>query len=153
MQLQCPCCHARVPLEAVLNAEAGSELLALLAGLDSALARPLVAYLGLFRSRTTQLGFDRALRLAREVLALGVPPEALQLALADTLAAMEPKRQAEGWQPLKGHNYLKLVASSTAAKLAAPGALVPAQQSTGQAAPRPTSKVGQAITTLEALKR
>lgn len=151
MQLTCPCCHVRFPLESALEHDAGRELLALLAGLDSALARPLVAYMGLFRARTTQLGWDRALRLAREVLELSRQPAALQAALTETVTAMEDKRAQAGWKPLGNHNYLRRVLEGVEARLGALAAMPAAESSTPAAAPR--SRTGQALVSLQGMKR
>lgn len=148
MQLTCPCCHAKFPLGAALDREAGAELMALLSGMAPELARPLVAYLGLFRARTTQLGWDRAGRLAGEVLALSPDTSALAAALADTVSAMDEKRHAAGWKPLSNHNYLRRVLESTTARQAAGMAVADAP------APRQlASRTGQALNALEGLKR
>ena len=147
MQLTCPCCHVRYPLEAALQVDAGGELLALMSGLEPDLARPLVAYLALFRAKTTQLGWDRALRLAREVLGLCSDPGVLRAALTDTLTAMDEKRQAPGWKPLGNHNYLKRVLETAAAR----SAVAPIEPAPGRR--QLTSKTGQALATLEDLKR
>ncbi|MGA0610524.1 hypothetical protein [Caldimonas sp. KR1-144] len=152
MQLTCPCCHVRFPLEAALQDEAGRELLALLAGLDSAIARPLASYLGFFRATKTQLGWDRALRLAREVLDLTVDQGHLQVALDETVAAMAEKRAQSGWKPLGGHNYLRRVLESATARLEA-SAGADLHQSRSSAAPAPRSKTGQALVALEGMKR
>jgi hypothetical protein len=50
VQLTCPCCHAKYPLEAATEEEAAGELQLLLVQAGP-LARPLVAYLGLFRAK------------------------------------------------------------------------------------------------------
>jgi len=151
MQLTCPCCHARLPLEAALQDDAGRELLGLLAGLDAALARPLVSYLGLFRARTTQLGWDRSLRLAREVLELSSQPAALQAGLVETVAAMDEKRAQASWKPLGNHNYLRRVLEGVEARLAAlPAASVVAAPSNTVA---PRSRTGQALVGLQGMKR
>lgn len=150
MQLTCPCCHTRYPLGAALDRDAGAELMGLLAGMAPELARPLVAYLGLFRARTTQLAWDRAGRLAAEVLALTPDTAALAAALADTTEAMSDKRQAPGWKPLGNHNYLRRVLETTAARHPAGAVAV-----VGDAPSRAglTSKTGLALTSLEGLKR
>ena len=101
---RCPVCHSRISLEAVVQDDAGRELLALLARTDAALAMPLVAYLGLFRAPNRDLANDRALRLAQEVLALGTGQ-----GLADALAQTVEAIRAKGGAALKNHNYLKRV--------------------------------------------
>lgn len=151
MQLTCPCCHARYPLGAALDRDAGAELLATLADTPPALARPLVAYLGLFRARTTQLGWDRAGRLAREVLALTSDAAALQAALADTVATMDEKRQQGGFKPLANHNYLKRVLETTSARVAAGSVLACATQQPLRT--KPASAHLAALGALQELKR
>ncbi|WP_082007450.1 hypothetical protein [Tepidimonas taiwanensis] len=116
MRLRCPVCRAEAALEAWAEDEAARELMALLAGLDAALGRPLVAYLGLFRSRSRALSWDRALKLAREALALSSDAAVLAEALAETVEAMRVKREAGDIRPLENHNYLKRVIESVAAR-------------------------------------
>jgi hypothetical protein len=105
MQLICPCCHARYPLDAANQDEAARELLALRGTLPPRCWNPLIGYLGLFRSETRALAWDRALKLAREVMALNADPDRLENALAETVEALRLK----GGAPLKNHNYLKRV--------------------------------------------
>lgn len=102
MILHCPCCHARFSIEMLAQDEAARELLAL------RLSPALLAYLGLFRSPQRALAFDRALKLAREVLELAPPDEAL----AETVEALRGKG------PLKNHNYLKRVMEGLARRSA-----------------------------------
>jgi len=114
MNLSCPCCHAKYPLEAALDGEAAGELQLLLAQAGP-LARPLIAYLGLFRSKTRALSFDRAVRLAGEVLALSADGRQLALALGETVEAIRAKRDQGQIKPLANHNYLKRVLESVGA--------------------------------------
>lgn len=109
MRLRCPVCHAEAALEAWAEDEAAREMMALLAGLDAELGRPLVAYLGLFRSASRALSWDRALRLAREVLALCPDSARLAAALVVTVEQLRAKRDAGDVRPLTNHNYLKRV--------------------------------------------
>ena len=113
MNLTCPCCHAKYPLEASLDADAAGELQLLLAQAGP-LARPLISYLGLFRSKTRALSFDRAVRLAGEVLELGADPRGLAVALSETVEAMRAKRDGGQVKLLTNHNYLKRVLESVA---------------------------------------
>lgn len=122
MRLRCPVCHAEAALEAWAEDDAAREMMALLAGLDAQLGRALAAYLGLFRSRSRALSWERAVRLAREVLALGVDEAVLAQALSDTVEAMRQKREAGDIRPLENHNYLKRVAETVAARGVAIGA-------------------------------
>jgi len=116
MRLRCPVCHAEAALEAWAEDEAARELMGLLAGLDAEIGRPLTHYLGLFRSRSRVLAWDRALRLAREALAVHEAPAVLAAALTETVEAMRMKREAGDIRPLENHNYLKRVAESVAAR-------------------------------------
>lgn len=111
MQLaRCPICHSRISLEALAQDQAGRELLALLADLDTLTGSALVSYLGLFRASHRDLANDRALRLAREVLSLGDGTR-LSIALAETV---ETLRNILPQKPLTGHSYLKRVLEATA---------------------------------------
>ena len=113
MQLaRCPICHSRINLEALIQDEAGRELLALLIDLDTLIGAALVSYLGLFRSPSRDLANDRALRLARETLSLGDPTR-LSIALAETVEAL---RNKQPHKPLTNHNYLKRVLESVEAR-------------------------------------
>ncbi|WP_051361145.1 hypothetical protein [Desulfuromonas sp. TF] len=114
MNLTCPCCHAKYPLDAALEGEAAGELMVILAQAGPA-ARPLVAYLGLFRSKSRALSFDRAVKLAREVLDLDKDLRALGVALSETVEALRAKRDAGQVKPLGNHNYLKRVLESVTA--------------------------------------
>lgn len=141
MILTCPCCHARYPLDAVVQDEAARELLAMRAVMPPSL----VPYLALFRTEKRALAWDRALKLAKEALELEPNIVRLETTLAETVEAIRAKREAGQVQPLKNHNYLKRVLESVAtrpdvgAPLAAPGGL--------------KSKRGQALAALEAHKR
>lgn len=137
---RCPVCHSHISLEAIVQDDAGRELLAMLAGLDADLARPLVAYLGLFRPPRQDLRNVRALQLARDTLALDAPGPRLAQALLETVESL----RAKAGPPLKGHNYLRRVLDSTAAP-------VPAVASAMRATPR-ASKTADALNALESLK-
>lgn len=103
---RCPVCHSQISLEAVCQDEAGRELLGLLANLPGEASRALVQYLGLFRPEKRDLANDRALRLAREVLALSPDCVRLSAAMAETVEAIRAKA---GAVPMKNHNYLRRV--------------------------------------------
>lgn len=111
MNITCPCCHAKYSLDAALEGEAAGELQLIIAQAGP-LARPLLSYLGMFRSKSRALSFDRAVRLAGEVIALGADQRVLAAALAETVEALRQKRDAGQIQPLKNHNYLKRVLES-----------------------------------------
>ena len=103
---RCPVCHSQISLEAVCQDEAGRELLGILANLPGEASRALVQYLGLFRPEKRDLSNDRALRLAREVLALCADSLRLSAAMAETVEAIRAK---SGAVPMKNHNYLRRV--------------------------------------------
>ena len=103
---RCPVCHSQISLEAVCQDEAGRELLGLLANLPGEASRALVQYLGLFRPEKRDLSNDRALRLAREVLALCADSLRLSAAMSETVEAIRAK---SGAVPMKNHNYLRRV--------------------------------------------
>lgn len=150
MQLTCPACHARFPLEAAVQDDAGRELLGLLATTPAEIATPLVSYLGYFRATKTQLAWSRALRLASEVLAIGgATREALAAALDETVAAMAEKRAQAGWRPLDSHNYLRRVLESTTGRLEARAAV---QVTPASPAAAPRSWTGQGLVALEEMK-
>lgn len=110
MLLTCPACHARYSLDLILQDEAARELLSL-SGQAGRAWPALVRYLGLFRSESRPLAWDRALRLAQEVLEIGDQGpgtgnlELIERALIETVDAL----RAKGGKPLKNHNYLKRV--------------------------------------------
>ena len=94
---------------------AGRELLALVAKLDTQTGAALVSYLGLFRSPSRDLANERALKLAKETLAIGAFPSSggaparagwrqdtarLAIALFETVEARRGKQLR---QPLKNH--------------------------------------------------
>lgn len=114
MQLsRCPICHSRISLEALVQDEAGRELMALVARLDTQTGAALVSYLGLFRSASRDLANERALKLARETLALTQDTARLAIAMSETVEALRSKQPR---QPLKNHNYLQKVLESVQAR-------------------------------------
>jgi hypothetical protein len=108
MKLTCPSCHTIFHLEAAMEEAAGREFTAFIADLGQ-LARPMVAYLGLFRPVSRALAYERMLRLAREVVELSSDNVQLATALSETVEAIRKKRAEGKNQPLKNHNYLKQV--------------------------------------------
>lgn len=102
MQLtRCPLCHARISLDALVQDEAGRELMKLVVGLDTETATHAVAYIGLFRSASRDLANHKALVLLKEVLVLSPSNVALRITV-DNLRDKASK-------PLTNHNYLKSV--------------------------------------------
>lgn len=112
MQLtRCPVCHSRIGLEQLVQDEAGRELLALLAKVDTLTGTALVSYIGLFRSANRDLANDRALKLAQETLAIEAA-QWLTPALQETVETLKEKRVQGDVKPLTNHNYLKRVLES-----------------------------------------
>lgn len=135
---RCPVCHSHITLEAIVQDEAGRELMALLANLEGDLSRALVTYLGLFRPEKRDLSNDRALRIAKEVMALTNDSARLSHALAQTVEML----RAKDGLPLKNHNYLRKVMSS----------LVPGLAITQESPARLMSKTEQALIKVEKIK-
>lgn len=156
MRLRCPVCHAEAALEAWAEDEAARELMALLSTLDATLGRPLVAYLGLFRAGRRALSWERALRLARDVMALESDPLRLAAALSQTVEQLRAKREAGDGRTLSSHGYLRRVLEGMPR---AAQALAAAQPQTPEAAsgrrPRATapSATLDGLMALEDLKR
>ncbi len=149
MTLTCPCCHATVSLEVMVQDESARELLALRGQVPATVWPHLIAYLGLFRSRSRALAWSRALRLAREALALEADPVRLAAALAETVEAMRAKREAGDVRPLKNHNYLRRVLESVEAATTSDVTLVAQEAGTGTCGAGPRGKRAQAIAALQ----
>lgn len=139
---RCPVCHSHINLEAIVQDEAASKLAGMLAVMDGELSRPLVGYLGLFRTAKRDLANDRALKLCQEVTALTTDHARLAAALVQTVEQIRSK----GGGPLKNHNYLKAVLESTET------ANLPActKSQTGKGAR--VSKTEQALMSIESVK-
>lgn len=116
MRIRCPACHADYSIEQALEDEAAREMMGVLADLPREVSRPLAAYLGLFRSKSRAVAWERVLRLAREVLTLHGDTGLVGLALSETVEVMRGKQAEPGWKPLGNHNYLKRVLESVAAR-------------------------------------
>lgn len=143
MRIRCPCCHAEYSIEQAVEDEAARELMGVLSDLPREVSRPLAAYMGLWRSRTRALAWERALRIAREALELHPDMLVVGAALSETVEAMRVKQQEPGWKPLTGHNYLRRVIESTAARG------VTRVSRDGQAEAVKTSRTAQALQALE----
>lgn len=148
MKITCPSCFARYSLDTAVQGDAARELNALLAKLENSVSVPLVLYIGLFRSKSRALGWERANRLALEVMALGSDRAALAVALSETVNSMRDKQSQPGWKPLTNHNYLKRVLETCSARVATDITNVCASQPA-----RPRSKTGQGIVSLQSRKR
>ncbi|WP_427500779.1 hypothetical protein ACQE3E_15550 [Methylomonas sp. MED-D] len=148
MQLnRCPICHARISLDAIVQDEAGRELLGILAKLDGETGFALVGYLGLFRSVSRDLANDRALKLAKDALAL-----ADVLRLAPAMRQTVEQIQAKGGKPLTNHNYLKRVLEDSPSPQPSPegrGIQVAGSVSDQRAGGKPASKTAQALQSLK----
>jgi hypothetical protein len=113
---RCPVCHSHLALEAIIEDDCARELLGILAALPDDLGRALIGYLGLWRPAKQDLRWDRALGLAREVLALDTDQARLAWALAETVEAIRAKG---GQTPIKSHGYLKRVLENAPAAISA----------------------------------
>ena len=130
---RCPICHSDIHLDQLLEDDAGRELLGLIAQCQAEVARPLVAYIGLFRPEKSQLSNSRAVKLIKEVLALYPQSLLLAHALSETVRAVQDKRRHnQNRAALTNHNYLKQVYDTNAPKFVSVTA--PAQENTAQAA-------------------
>lgn len=107
---RCPICHSDLHLEALIEDDAGRELLGKISQLDKGCASPLVAYLGLFKPAKSNLSNSRALKIFNEVLELFEPSKLLAHCLSETVQAVRKKRlNGQKAEPLTNHNYLKSV--------------------------------------------
>lgn len=122
---RCPVCHEHISLTCLVQDEAGRELLAMLAKLDTLSGAALVTYLALFRSSKRDLANDRALRLARELeeLANG---DWVRLAVAMS-ATVERMREKGNAKPFANHNYLKKVFEEVPADVSSRVTVMPAK--------------------------
>ena len=68
MKTKCPNCGAIHSLDSLLAVEDAADLMAVLAGLDAAIGKAALRYLGLFRPARSQLSFGRAAKLLAELM-------------------------------------------------------------------------------------
>lgn len=130
---RCPICHSDIHLDQLLEDDAGRELLGLIAQCQAEVARPLVAYIGLFRPEKSQLSNSRAVELIKEVFDLFPSSLLLAHALSETVRAVQDKRRHnQNRAALTNHNYLKQVYDTNAPKFVSVTA--PAQENMTQAA-------------------
>lgn len=112
MNLICPNCNARLSLEALAEDAEARKLFGLLSQHEQA-AGAMVQYLQLFKPPKQALRWARALKLAKELLAIadraGCLDDQLAEACLRTVAAMEGKRARGDWQPLNSHRYFEKV--------------------------------------------
>lgn len=111
---RCPICHCDIHLDALMEDDAGREVLSILATkVTHGCAKPLVAYIGLFRTPKSNLSNSRTARLINEVLELYKPSRHLAHALSETVESIRAKRATGEYKPFKNHNYLKSVYESS----------------------------------------
>ncbi|MEW8796914.1 hypothetical protein AB2523_25080 [Klebsiella michiganensis] len=103
---RCPVCHSDLHLDALVEDDAGRELLVTLTKLPGAGAKAMVAYIGLFRPEKSNLSNSRALKLANEVLEQHHSGRVLTHALSETVERIRAKRLKGDQKPLTNHRYL-----------------------------------------------
>lgn len=112
MNLICPHCNSRLELSALAEDMDSRTLFGLLKETGEA-GSAMVAYLGLFKPSKQALRWVRALKLAREVIAIAdrCAADHAQLATAclRTVAALDERRKGSDWQPLSNHRYFEKV--------------------------------------------
>ena len=107
---RCPICHSNLHLEALIEDEAGRELLAKISQLTHGVAKPMVAYLGLFKPAKSNLSNSRALKIMGDVLEQYECSKLLAHCLSETVQSVRKKRlNGQNMDPLANHNYLKSV--------------------------------------------
>lgn len=85
---RCPICHSDIHLEALIEDDAGRELLGKISQLTHGCAQPMVGYLGLFKPAKSNLNNARALKILSEVLDLYPCSLLLAQALSETVASL-----------------------------------------------------------------
>ncbi len=114
---RCPVCHTNLHLDALIQDQAGRELLSDVSSMPDFVSRPMLAYLSLFRPAKSDLSNSRALRLMREVTDMFKVDHLLASALSESVGKLREKRQqTNDVKPLANHNYLKSVYKTLAAK-------------------------------------
>lgn len=107
---RCHICHSDIHLDALLENDAGREILGIITNLKGDNARALVSYIALFRPEKAALSNARALKLMREVLEMYQPSPLLSHALTETVSGvMKNRRETRNMVALTTHNYLKKV--------------------------------------------
>lgn len=110
---KCPICHSDLTLEALIEDDAGRELLSTIVNMGSGCGRAVVPYLGLFKPQKNSLANSRALKIVQSLLVLYSPSNVLEKALIDTVEQVRRNRRETGrCEPLVNHNYLKKVYES-----------------------------------------
>lgn len=107
---RCPICHSDLHLDALIEDEAGRELLGKISQLTHGVAPAIVAYLGLFKPAKSNLSNSRALKILNDVLTQWECSKLLAHCLSETVQAVRKKRlNGQNFEPLTNHNYLKSV--------------------------------------------
>ncbi len=109
---RCPVCHSHIDLLALVEDEAGRDLLKQVAGFEAWLSPPLLSYIALFKPAKSDLNNARSLKLLQDVLALHSNRKLLALACDVTVQKIRASRQTGNAKPLRDHNYLKSVIDS-----------------------------------------
>lgn len=110
---RCPICHSDLTLEAMVEDDAGRELLATIATMSHGCGRFAAAYLGLFKPAKSALSNSRALKILRDLLELYPCSNLLAHSLSETVEQVRKNRREGGRvEPLANHNYLKKVYES-----------------------------------------
>ena len=120
---RCPVCKSHLSLDQLVQDDAGKELLSIVANINKRTAQALVGYLALFRPAKQDLSATRAVKLAREVLALTENIAALGHAMEQTTNSIMAKRVGQpNIKPLANHNYLKQVLTTSLEQIVQPTA-------------------------------
>lgn len=128
MQLTCPCCSARFPIESALQDEAARACVAAALRLPPPMADNLLRYLGLFRPAKRALAWDRVRKLladlaepmadaqvSRNGVARAAPYELWRIGIEKTLRARD---EGALTLPLKGHGYLMQIVWESSGQIA-----------------------------------
>ncbi|MWN91206.1 hypothetical protein GQ597_10875 [Gilliamella sp. Pra-s65] len=102
---RCPICHNEINLEVLVEDNSGRELLMLVSNLSYGCAKPMIAYIGLFRTQKSNLSNSRAVNLINEVLQFFQPSRHLAHALRETVNNIHAKRLTSEYKTFKNHNY------------------------------------------------
>ena len=122
MKTRCPACGATCSLDALLGHSEASQAFVASLSVTGVLAKPLVKYLGLFRSESRDLTFERTAKLLNEISPDIVAKKikrghhtypAPQAAWVWAISVMLERRDQQKLDlPLKTHGYLYEVISS-----------------------------------------
>lgn len=78
---KCPICHSDITFEALIEDDAGRELLNTVITMGSGCGAAVVPYLGLFKPEKASLSNSRALKLVQSLLEIYQPSNVLERAL------------------------------------------------------------------------